>query len=71
MGNYKNDCTNEEESKETMIGCFLLIVRLTKLLSFISLCGLLIYMGHNPFEWEFWAVVVCCSVIEITEYIEK
>lgn len=46
-------------------------IKIIRLLLFIALSGLLMYMRHYPNAWEFWAVVACAGAISITEYIEQ
>lgn len=45
--------------------------KIIRAILFIALSGLLMYMGHHPNTWEFWAVVACAGGISITEYIEN
>lgn len=46
-------------------------LKIIRLIIFITLSGLLMYMGHYPNTWEFWAVIACAVGISITEYLEK
>lgn len=43
-------------------------LQLTRLLIFTIMCGLLLYMGYRPNEWEYLAVVACGVGIGIEEY---
>lgn len=46
-------------------------IKIIRLIIFIALSGLLMYMGHYPNNWEFWAVITCTGGISITEYLES
>lgn len=46
-------------------------LKISRLLLFIVLSGLLMYMGHYPNTWKFWAVVACAGLISILEYFDK
>lgn len=46
-------------------------LKLIRLILFIVLSGLLMYVGHYPNNWEFWAVIACAGGISITEYLES
>ena len=39
-----------------------------RLILFIIMAGLLLYMGHRPDEWEYWAVIACGAGIGTVEY---
>lgn len=45
--------------------------KIIRLILFIVLSGLLMYMGYYPNVWEFWAVIACTGGISITEYLES
>ena len=45
--------------------------KILRLIFFIALSGLLMYIGHYPNTWEFWAVIACAGGISVTEYIEN
>lgn len=46
-------------------------VNLLRTLFFIIMCGLLLYMGHRPNEWEYWSVVACGVGIGVVSYFDK
>lgn len=41
---------------------------ITRLILFIAMAGLLLYMGHRPTQWEYWAVIACRVGIGVVEY---
>lgn len=43
---------------------------LTRLILFIIMAGLLLYMGHRPNEWEYWAVIGCGVWIALVGYVD-
>lgn len=44
--------------------------KIIRLVLFIVLSALLMFIGHWPNTWEFWAVVACAGGISITEYFD-
>lgn len=46
-------------------------IKIVRLILFIVLSGLLMFMGHYPNTWEFWAVIACAGGISTTEYLEN
>lgn len=45
-------------------------VWLTRLILFIIMAGLLLYMGHRPTEWEYWAVIGYGVGITLVGYVD-
>lgn len=41
-----------------------------RLILFIIMAGLLLYMGHRPTEWEYWAVIGCGALLSVISYFE-
>lgn len=46
-------------------------IKIIRLILFIALSGLLMFMGNYPNTWEFWVVMACAGGISITEYADR
>lgn len=45
-------------------------IKLIRLILFITMAGLLLYMGHRPNELEYWAVIGCGVGLSLIGYFD-